>query len=65
MKLKQLNTFSSVANSLPVKDNLHNDFCLIDPPVILFDVESQLNVLLYGSGEFNDKINKEIHFSVL
>ena len=48
-----------------MKDNLHDDFCLIDPPVIRFDVESQLNVLLYGSGEFNDKINKEIHFSVL
>ena len=48
-----------------MKDNLHDDFCLIDPPVIRFDVESQLNVLLYGSGEFNYKINKEIHFSVL
>ena len=31
--------------------------CLIDPPVISFD---KLNVLLYGSDEFNNKINKEI-----
>ena len=31
--------------------------CLIDPPVISFD---KLNVLLYGSDEFKNKINKEI-----
>ena len=31
--------------------------CLIDPPVISFD---KLNVLRYGSDEFNNKINKEI-----
>ena len=37
---------------------LHNDLCLIDPLVTSFDGESQLNVLLYGSDEFNDKINR-------
>ena len=42
------------------RHNLHDDLCLIDPPVISFDGESQLNVLLYGWDEFNDKINKEI-----
>ena len=42
------------------RHNLHDDLCLIDPPVISFDGESLLNALLYGSDEFNDKINKEI-----
>ena len=41
------------------RHNFHDDLCLIDPPVIGFDGESQLNVLLYGSDEFNDKINIE------
>ena len=45
--------------------NLHDDLCLIDPPVISFDGESQLNVLLYGSDKFNDKINKEIVLRII
>ena len=39
------------------KHNFHDDLCLIDPPVISFDRESQSNILLHGSDEFNDKIN--------
>ena len=39
---------------------LHDDLCLIDPPVISFDEGSLLNALLYGSDEFNDKIHREI-----
>ena len=31
-------------------------------PVNTFDGESLLNALLYGSDEFNDKINKETLF---
>ena len=54
--------FSCDANSLPQKDNLHNEFCLIDPPVISFDGESLLNSVLYGSDKYNNKINKEILF---
>ena len=42
------------------RDNLNDDFCLIDLPVKSFDRESQWNVLLYVSDGFNDKINKEI-----
>ena len=58
MELKQLNTFFLRCQFLASeRRNLHNDLCLIDPPVISFDGESQLNVLLYGSDEFNDKIN--------
>ena len=30
-----------------------------DPPVITFDGESLSNALLYGSDEFNNKINKK------
>ena len=41
------------------KHNLHDGLCLADPPVISFDRESHLNVLLCDSGEFNDKTNKE------
>ena len=48
-----------------MKDNLHDDLCLTDPPVIIFDGESQLNALLYGSDEFNDKINKEILLRII
>ena len=46
------------------RHNLHDGLCtwrpLIDRAVISFDGESLLNALLYGSDEFNDKINKEI-----
>ena len=66
MKLKQLNTFFLRCQFLAREGhNLHDGLCLIDHPVISFNGESPLNVLLYGSDEFNDKINKEIHFSVL
>ena len=40
--------------------DLHDALCLIDPTAISFDGESQLNALLYGSDEFDIKINKEI-----
>ena len=42
------------------RHNLHDDLCLIDATVISFGGESLLNALLYGSDEFNDKINREI-----
>ena len=65
-KLKQLNTFFLRCQFLDnERHNLHDDLCLIDPPVITFDGESQLNVLLYGSDEFNDKINKEIVLRII
>ena len=61
VKLKQLNTFFLRCLFLArERHNLHDDLCLIDSPVTSFDGESQLNVLLYGWDEFNDKINKEI-----
>ena len=47
------------------RHNLHDDLCLIDRSVINFDEESQLNVLLYGWDEFNDKINKEIVLRII
>ena len=47
------------------RDNLHDDLCLIDHPVISFDRESQLNVPLYGSDEFNNKIKKEIILRII
>ena len=31
-----------------------------DPPIISFDVESLLNILLNGSDDFDDEINREI-----
>ena len=58
LKLKQINTFFLRCQFLASeRHNLHDDLCLIDPPVISFDGESQLNVLRYGSVEFNNKIN--------
>ena len=50
---------------LASKRHLHDDLCLIDPPVISFDRESQLNVPLYGSDQFNDKTNKEMIFRII
>ena len=47
------------------RHNHHADLFLIDPPVVSFDGESQLNVLLYGSDGFNDKINKEIVLRII
>ena len=47
------------------RQKFHDDLCLIDPPVISFNGESQLNFLLYGSDEFNDKINKEIVIRII
>ena len=47
------------------RDNLHDNLCLIDPPVISFDEESKLNVLLHGSDELNDKISKEIVIRII
>ena len=41
-----------------MEDNLHDDLSLIDPLVIIFDGKSLLNALLYGSDEFNNKIDK-------
>ena len=45
--------------------NLHEDLCLIDPPVISFDGKSLLNAVLYGSGVFTDKIDKEILLRII
>ena len=36
-----------------------------DLPVITFDGESLLNVLLYGSDKFNDEIDKKILLSII
>ena len=61
--MEQRNTFLLRRQFLASeRHNLHDDLCLRDSPVISFDRESHLNVLLYGSDEFNDKINKEINF---
>ena len=66
MKLKQLNAFFLCCQFLAREGhNLHDGLCLIDHRVISFDGESQLNVLLYGSDEFNDKINKEIVLCII
>ena len=46
------------------RHNLYDNLCLIDPPVACFDEESLLNALLYGSDEFNDKINREIFLRI-
>ena len=51
LKSKQLKTFSK--NFTNEGHNLHDDLSLIDPPVISFSEEYQLNALLYGSDEFN------------
>ena len=61
MKLKQLNPFFLLCQFLA--SERHNR--LIDLLVINFDKESQLNVLLYGSDEFNNKINKEIILRII
>ena len=62
--MKQLNTFFLRYQFLASQSqSLWFDLCLIDPPVKRFDGESLLHALLYGSDEFNDKINK--CFSVL
>ena len=45
--------------------NLHDDLCLIDPPDVKFDGQPLLNALLYGSDEFNDKINKVILLRIM
>ena len=64
LKLKQLNTFFLRRQFLArERHNLHDDFCLIDPPVISFDGEFLLNAPLYGSDKFKDEINK--YFSAL
>ena len=66
LKLEQLNTFSLCCQFLPSeRHNLHNDLCLIDPPVITFDRKSLLNTLLYDSDVFNDKINKETPLRII
>ena len=36
-----------------------------DPPVITCNGESLLNAVLYGSDEFNDKINKEVLYHII
>ena len=66
MKLKQLNLFFFRCQ-FPGSEshNLHDDFFLIDPPVISFDRESELNFLLYVLDEFKNKINKEIIFRII
>ena len=59
LKLKQLNTFFLRCQCLAREgDNLHDNPCLIDPPIISLDGESLLNAVLYGLDEFNDKIKK-------
>ena len=47
------------------RHNLHDNLCLTDSPVICFDRESLLNVLLYCSDEFNDKIKIEILLPII
>ena len=65
LKSKQLNTFFSCSQFLASERHiLHDDLCLIDPPVISFIEESLLNALLYSSDEFNDKVNREILFRI-
>ena len=66
LELKQLNTFFLRCQFLASEiHNLHDDPCLIDPTVISFGGESQLNVLLYGSDKFNAKVNKEIVLRII
>ena len=47
------------------RHNLHDDLCLIDPPVISFVEESLLNGLLYGSDDFKDKIDRAIPLRIM
>ena len=47
------------------RHNLHDDLCLIDPPVISFVEESLLNALLYGSDDFKDKIDRAIPLRIM
>ena len=42
----------------------NDDLCLTDPPVLSFDEESPLNVLLHGS-EFNNKVNREMLLHII
>ena len=66
LKSKQLITFFLRFHFFASeRHNLHDDLCLLDPPVISFDEKSLLNALLYGSDEFNDKINREIHLRII
>ena len=66
LKLKQVNTFFLRCQFLASeRHNPYGDLCLIDPPVISVDGVYLLNVLLYGSYEFNDKINKEILLRII
>ena len=66
LKSKQLNTFFlRYQFVVSGRYNLHYDLCIIDPPVISFVEESLLNVLLYGSDEFNDKVNIEILLRII
>ena len=59
MKFKQLKTLVLRCQFLASeRHNLHDDLCVKHPPVTSFDGVSQLNVLLYGTDEFNDKISK-------
>ena len=60
LKSEQLNTFFLCCQFLASeRRDLHDDLCLIDPPVISFDQESLLNALLYSSDEFKEKLNRE------
>ena len=43
----------------------NDELCLINPLAKSFNRESHLNVLLYGSDEFNDRIKKEIFLCIL
>ena len=64
--MKQLSTFFLRCQFLASeRHNLHDAHCLIDPPVVSFDRESLLKVLLYSSDEFNDKINKKIFLCII
>ena len=66
LKLKQLNTLFLRCQFLASeRHNPNDDLYLIDPPVISFDGESLLNALLYGSEEFNDKINREMLLRIM
>ena len=59
MKLKQLHTFFLRCQFLAFeRHNLHDDLCLVDPPVMIENV-------MYGSDEFNDKIDKEIILCII
>ena len=61
LKSKQLNTlFLRCKFPATERQNLHDDRYLIVLSFLSFDENPRLNNQLYGSDEFNNKINREI-----